>query len=185
MNQTDFAGLIARVTDSTGKTITDKQIGRLHAEFNRIGLNKANEVVRRVERMQSLPNNIVGLVLNIIDEVNDEFNKKLDNANKWKTDELCTSPDDFEMFFKIIGLIMKLHADDVVKRNDTPECTGPDLETWHNMGCKKTWSPLVDSFLLGYITVYKNDKACTKYMREFYTFLVQMKNRKDVPDVQE
>lgn len=182
----EFKACFERLEVLTGKPMSDSQIRSLMTEFRRIGPQKTENIISQMERVENLPKNIYGAVLNAIDRMREAEEVKLYSAKTWKAQELCTSPDDFELFFKIIALIMKLHADDVVKRNDDPDRSmGPDLETWHKMGCKKTWSPLVDNFLMGYITVYKNDKACTKFMRDFYTFLVQIKIRKEVPNVRE
>lgn len=170
-NQNDFKALITRLNDLAYKPMSPAQMIDLTRGFARVGYSRAEMIVRDIEHLEKIPANIYAAADNAARIVIEENQKNLYSRERWQALELCTSPDEFQLFFKIIALIIKIHADDLLPRNNAETVfVGPDLEAWVQMGRPQTWSPLVDQFLPGFEKLYKTN-TLEEYLKRFYQFL--------------
>lgn len=83
----------------------------------------------------------------------------------------CATSEQQELFIRIVGLVMKKHAQGTVPRTADGITDPLSIDEWIRAGRPTTWSPLIDMLLAGYETAYRDDNTLTRYLRSFWALL--------------
>jgi len=170
-----FDDLILRLAVCRGKDIPTTTSDALKKMFSEMGQNHAERIVSVIEEFDNIPSNIIGVVKKLWRERKSHIASQTLKNENWSTNsDEYVQPEEWRLFFAIHEEIMVWHRLRYVEYNNDGLRVPCDVLEWKRMGCPKTWSPLLDSFLEGFLRMHSaSGKNCENFLRGF---LIQLQN---------
>jgi hypothetical protein len=172
--------LIERLSGARGKDIPAPTIKRLYQLFDEMGAKDAEYVTSVLEDYQNLPSNVAGEVKNIWKSIKG----RRDNEQLWRetwqaANEECTTGEEYHWFFMIVTEVLGWHSKKMVQKNETGLSVPVGILEWKKMGCPKTWCPILDHFLEGFLRAHSlPGKGCEEFLRKYYQMLLEQRNKR-------
>lgn len=136
--------------------------------FEKIGEPKTRTIINKLKQYETIPQNIVGCIEKLNGEIRNTFEAQ---QYKPKNRDDLGDPETAGLFGEMMAIIFSLHKGGVAQYNHDNPCGIMDLDEWIIMGRPESWSPLIDTWLLGYeaacISETSQHGAVKKYMRCF------------------
>lgn len=174
---------IERLGAARGKDIPQVTIKGIYRLFDEMQADDIDHIVRLVEKYENIPSNLYGLVDRLWSERKYWKDQKLNHAEDWKADPDNASGKEFSAFFAVLGEIFLWHTDKLVESNKEGTTVPMDIAEWKRAGCPKTWSPMVDHFLEGYLKMYTTSSESDillNYMINYKNTLVSARIKRTV-----
>lgn len=168
-----FDNLMLRLAAARGKDIPMPTVEGLDRLFREMGPEHAEKVVAMIEEFENVPSNLVGIVKKIWRERKARIASETLQKAEWNVEsDEYTTPEEWKLFFAIQEEILLWHSLGLEKYNHEGLTVACDVLEWKRLGCPKTWSPLLDSFLVGFLKVHTGSgKICENYLRTFLKML--------------
>lgn len=145
---------IEHLCAAKGKDIPQVTIKGIYRLFDEMDAKDIDYIVRLVEKYENIPSNMYGLIDRLWSERKYWKEQKLNNTDDWKADPDNASGKEFSAFFAVLNEIFLWHTEKLVQSNPEGVTVPMDISEWKRSGCPKTWSPIVDNFLTGYLKMY-------------------------------
>jgi hypothetical protein len=121
------------------------------------GHEKTKAIVQRLKSYDNLPSNIVGLCERIFAEINGD-DRERESWEVRKRDNLGTNEECIALM-AFNGELFLWHELGLAERNTEFTHAILDIEQWAQAGRPKTWSKILDHWLIGFEKAYILDKA--------------------------
>lgn len=149
-----YTEAIERLGATRGKEIPQVTIKGIYRLFDEMEAKDIEYIVRLVEKYENVPSNLYGLVDRLWSERKYWKEQKLNNTDDWKADPDNASGAEFSAFMAVMTEILTWHEEKLVERNPDGVIVSMSIVDWKKSGCPKTWSPILDHFLTGYLKMY-------------------------------
>lgn len=174
---------IERLGAARGKDIPQVTIKGIYRLFDEMEAKDIEHIVKLVEKYENIPANMYGLIDRLWSERKYWKDQKLNNVDDWKADPDNASGKEFSAFFAVLGEIFLWHTEKLVAINPDGITFPMAINEWKVHGCPKTWSPIVDHFLEGYLKVYtasSQSDILLNYMINYKNNLVNKRIKRTV-----
>lgn len=115
----DYKTLIGEIIAAAGRdSLPQRTYENIEEELQSIEWRDAVFIVNGVSRLQKIPQNIYGLILERVEELKDRKRKEEYTRTSWQPKEACLSPVEFAVAFGCIGLMLKYHKCGLGKYDD-------------------------------------------------------------------
>lgn len=149
-----YTEAIERLGATRGKEIPQVTIKGIYRLFDEMEAKDIEYIVRLVEKYENVPSNLYGLVDRLWSERKYWKEQKLNATDDWKADPDNASGAEFSAFMAVMTEILVWHEEKLVERNPEGVTVAMSIVDWKKAGCPKTWSPILDDFLIGYLNTY-------------------------------
>jgi hypothetical protein len=175
MQYSDYTDRIAAVRGKDIPVTTIKEIFKLFdAIEDKYRIRDMEQITTMIETYENVPSNIYGLIKRIRDDIKYRRDQALEHNENWKADPTCANSKEFAAFFAVLGEIMLWHELKLVQSNPDGIMSALNIQEWKSAGCPKTWSPLLDHFLQGYLKIYTaSPPALENYLNNYNKLLVE------------
>jgi hypothetical protein len=176
LTKDDYRGLLREIAACMGRDLSKMAGETLENFFREIGWEYSLIVVQEITSREHVPTNIYGLAKNIYREKKTHAENKHLWKENWVSKEDCTTPQEWEYFWKILGEILTWHELHLVETNEFGATTPIPIEVYKKAGNPQSWSPVVDHLLSGYYSAMIGN-LLGDYLERYYAQLV--KSRKE------
>lgn len=105
----DYGGLLYQISTAADRNFTETQTLSLIDIMQTLGWKGSYRITALIVRTNSLPRNIYGYVLSLLEEEIDRIRKAFLEKEEWKpATQDCASPEEFQLTMRCIGLITQL-----------------------------------------------------------------------------
>lgn len=175
MQYSDYTDRIAAARGKDIPVTTIKEIFKLFdAIEDKYRIRDMEQITTMIETYENVPSNIYGLIKRIRDDIKYRREKDFEKNGNWKADPTCATVEEVAAFFAVLNEIRLWHELNLAKRNPDGLKCSLNIQEWKSAGCPKTWSPLLDHFLQGYLKIYTaSPPALENYLNNYNKLLVE------------
>lgn len=150
----NYDHFLDRIAAARGKDIPQVTIKGIYRLFDQMQDRDIEHITRLIEKYENVPSNLYGLVDRLWSERKYWLDQQTMNADDWKADPDNASGAEFSAFMAVMTEILAWHEEKLVERNPEGVTVAMSIVDWKKAGCPKTWSPILDNFLIGYLNTY-------------------------------
>jgi hypothetical protein len=156
-----------------GRALPDIVAPELVKMFDGAGRYKTAAVLNRLRSYESIPQNIIGCCEKILWELN---NQQETEGYKYKDRNDFGDKKTLESLAIFLVELEFWHKNGLAEYNHKGLTTGIDINQWIEAGRPKTWSPILDHWLNGFVKAHEEEKinpgAILAFEMEYNTMLI-------------